>query len=52
MEKPLTKKEVIDWFTTFQSKDFFCPFCCGKLQKTKEDKLYCPNEMCLNEENY
>ena len=28
----------------------FCPECLSGLETTDDDTLYCPNEMCLNEE--
>ena len=28
----------------------FCPDCLSGLETTKEGELYCPNEMCSNEE--
>lgn len=50
--KPINKKELIEWFKTFKKENLFCPHCCSKLEYTDEDKYYCPNEMCLNEEEY
>jgi hypothetical protein len=28
----------------------FCPDCLSGLEETEDGILYCPNEMCLNEE--
>ena len=28
----------------------FCPYCLSGLETTEDGKIYCPNEMCLNEE--
>lgn len=51
---PLTKKELVEWAKSFSIKEkpLFCPYCCSKLETTKEGTYYCPNEMCLNEDNY
>ena len=31
---------------------YFCPDCFSGLEKLEEGGLFCPNEMCLNEEHY
>jgi NAD-dependent DNA ligase len=28
----------------------FCPDCLSGLERTEDGVLYCPNEMCLNDE--
>ena len=33
-----------------QGYKYFCPYCLSGLVKTEEGELYCPNEMCSNEE--
>lgn len=46
----LSKKEVLEEFENAKDDDKFCVYCYEKLEKTKEGTYFCPNEMCLNEE--
>lgn len=46
----LTKKQVLAEFKNAKNTDLFCVYCYEKLAKTKEGHYYCPNEMCLNDE--
>jgi len=52
----LTRDQVADWLNHQRDeKAFYCEDCLTKLVKTetaKGVKLYCPNEMCLNDEQY
>ena len=47
----LTKKEMLDTFKNWDEKDLFCPDCLNVLSELDE-KLFCPNEICMNETNY
>lgn len=45
----LTKTEVLNHFkNNFHRRTLFCEYCFNSLKKTREGKLYCHNEMCLN----
>ena len=48
--KYLTKKEVLAELKNAKNTDFFCVYCYEKLIKTKDGLWYCPNEMCMNDE--
>lgn len=49
----LTREQVGDWATSQTDEDaLYCEDCLTKLAKTDDGKFYCPNEMCLNFEEY
>ena len=48
----LSKKEVLNEFYNAKENDLFCVYCYERLTLNDEGVLYCPNEMCLSEQEY
>ena len=49
MDEYWTKAELLEWVNGFKDDTLFCPDCRTPLEKTTDGNLYCPNEMCLND---
>jgi len=46
----LTHAEVMDWLHSESEDTIFCPYCLTALAQTDDGFWYCPNDMCLNDE--
>jgi len=46
----LTKSQVLDWIKAQEEDALFCDYCLSKLRRTDDGLWYCPNEMCLYDE--
>lgn len=46
----LTADQVRDWAQDQPNEAYYCEYCLTQLVQTDEGLWYCPNEMCLNEE--
>ncbi len=46
----LTTNQLKDWADNQEEGRFFCEHCLTRLVQTDEGLYYCPNEMCLNDE--
>ncbi len=47
-----TGKEIIEYLKSMPADEFRCPECWRRLDKDKEGNYYCPNEICLCEDNW
>lgn len=49
----LTAEQVRDWAAHQPEDGYWCEDCLSRLvQNPESGKYYCPNEMCLNQEEY
>ena len=46
----LTSEQVGEWARHQPDDAYYCEHCLSKLAQTDEGKYYCPNEMCLYDE--
>jgi len=46
----LTAEQVADWARHQPEDGFYCECCLTRLAQTDEGLYYCPNEMCLYDE--
>ncbi len=46
----LTRQQVFDWASQQSEDALFCEHCVTRLVQTDEGDWYCPNEMCLCDE--
>ena len=48
----LTLDQLRDWVADQEEDSLYCEFCLHQLSQLGDGKWYCPNEMCLNDEQY
>ena len=48
----LTKDQVLAEFNNAEDKALFCSSCYETLVQSAEGTLYCPNDMCMSEQEY
>lgn len=46
----LTAKAIQSWAKSLVDGTYYCFYCLTELKRTDDGKWYCPNEMCLYEE--
>lgn len=46
----LTTEEVRGWVNSQIDDAYYCEDCLTRLVQTDEGKWYCPNEMCLQDD--
>ena len=50
-----TKQQLLDWANSLPDNVKLCPECFTELIESSYDGdkiIYCPNEMCLNDDTY
>jgi len=48
----ITKANLVKALSLLPDDTPLCPECKAELEECEGKELYCPNEMCLNEERY
>ena len=46
----LTRDQIIDWVQEQPQEGVYCEYCLTRLRQTDDGLWYCPNEMCLYDE--
>lgn len=46
----LTEMDVKRWAEDLKERTYYCPHCRTELVETVEGNFFCPNEMCLYDE--